>query len=238
MGKCTTVDLTNTQAAALKDVTAGTQAAGKAVVADANANTGVSKVTELHIGTSGSETQVSASGSEINAACDVSINTAKMSASAAVAAAQTVAMQVSTHRVGNIIKTTMYIDLTGLKGTTTDNDIIGDTGASHFGQVTTAVNGVIYAGQVSCAEVPTTGPDDINLSAATVATGAYDADVTALTGYAAIMTAGAAHAVGTVKPFTALPAANSYLYLSSGEAGTAGTYDAGILIIEMWGLGT
>lgn len=45
---------------------AGTQEALKAVVADANVNTGVSKITELHIGASGSETQVTASAAEIN----------------------------------------------------------------------------------------------------------------------------------------------------------------------------
>jgi len=179
--------------------------------------------------------QITATAAELNQA-DQSAVTGTMTPSTAVSGAMTVPLNVTTYRTGNIIKTTMYIDLAGLKGTTTDNDIIGDTGDSHFGQITTAVNGVIYAGQVSCAEVPTTGPDDINLSCASVATGAYDAAVTALTNYAALMTAGAAHAIGTVKPFTALPPADYYLYLSSGEAGTAGTYDAGILIIEMWGL--
>ena len=165
----------------------------------------------------------------------LTVNVGAMSAST-VMAATLGAYNVSTVRTGNIIKTTMYIDLTGAKSTTTDNDIIGDTGACHIGQVTTAVNGVIFAGQVGCAEVPTTGADDINLAAASVATGAYDADVTGLTNAQAIMTAGGAHAIGTVKPFTVLPTADYYLYLSCGEAGTVGTYDAGILIIEMWGL--
>lgn len=50
----------------------GTQEASKAVVADANVNTGVSKVTELHIGASGSEVQVNATPAEINRAADVS----------------------------------------------------------------------------------------------------------------------------------------------------------------------
>jgi hypothetical protein len=45
---------------------AGTQAAGKAVVADTNVNIGATKVTALHIGTSGSETQVTATGAELN----------------------------------------------------------------------------------------------------------------------------------------------------------------------------
>jgi len=44
----------------------GTQEASKAVVADANVNTGVSKVTELHIGATGAETQVTSTGAELN----------------------------------------------------------------------------------------------------------------------------------------------------------------------------
>ena len=195
----------------------------------------VSAITGFATGAKGSEVDLTATFAELNAIADVSAVTGTMSAST-VMAATLATYNVSTVRTGNVIETTMYIDLTGAKSTTTDNDIIGDTGACHIGQVTAAVNGTIFAGEVHCAEVPTTGADDINLSTATVATGAYDADATGLTGAAAIMTAGGAHAIGTVKPFTALPAANSYLYLSCGEAGTVGTYDAGILVIKMWGL--
>src|SRR3990172_12612927 len=50
----------------LDGVTAGTQAAGKAVVADANVNTGVSKITALHIGATGAETQVTSTAAELN----------------------------------------------------------------------------------------------------------------------------------------------------------------------------
>jgi hypothetical protein len=180
-------------------------------------------------------TGVTATASEINSAADQTSVVGTMSASTVMAATLDT-YNVTTFRTGNIIKTTMYIDLTGAKSTTTDNDIIGDTGACHIGQVTTAVNGAIFAGQVSCAEVPATGVADINLASSSVATGAYDADVTGLTNAQALMTAGGSHAVGTVKPFTVLPTANYYLYLSSGAGGTAGTYSAGILIIEMWGL--
>jgi len=179
--------------------------------------------------------QITATAAELNAAADPDSSVDTMSASTVMAATLTT-YDVTTFRTGNIIKTTMYIDLTGAKSTTTDNDIIGDTGACHIGQVTAAVNGAIFAGQVSCAEVPATGVTDINLAASSVATGAYDADVTALANAQALMTAGGAHAVGTVKPFTVLPTDNYYLYLSAGAAGTPGTYSAGILIIEMWGL--
>lgn len=54
-------------------------------------------------------------------------------------------------QTGNIIKTTMVIDLTGAKSVATDGDIIGDTGVCYIGQITTAANGVIFAGQVGCA---------------------------------------------------------------------------------------
>ena len=50
----------------------GTQEASKAVVADANVNTGISKVTELHIGATGSEVQLDATPAEINRICDSS----------------------------------------------------------------------------------------------------------------------------------------------------------------------
>jgi len=56
----------------LDGATAGTQVASKAVIADSNVNTGISKVTQLHIGATGSETQVNATAAEINKACDES----------------------------------------------------------------------------------------------------------------------------------------------------------------------
>jgi len=190
----------------------------------------------LYVGSDpGSPVQVADESGNLFQAGNQVVTVDAMSAST-VMAATLAAYNVTTVRTGNIIKTTMYIDLTGAKSTTTDNDIIGDTGACHIGQITAAVNGAIFAGQVGCAEVPATGADDINLAAASVATGAYDADVTGLANAQAIMTAGGPHAIGTVKPFTVLPTAGYYLYLSCGEAGTVGTYDAGILIIEMWGL--
>lgn len=46
--------------------TYGTQEASKAVVADANINIGIVKATELHIGVSGSEVQVTATPAELN----------------------------------------------------------------------------------------------------------------------------------------------------------------------------
>lgn len=59
-------DLNETDLEKLDGITNGTQAANKAVVADANVNIGVVKATALHIGASGSETQVTATAAELN----------------------------------------------------------------------------------------------------------------------------------------------------------------------------
>ena len=50
----------------LAGLTAGTQAASKAVVPNSDVNIGVVKATELHIGATGSETQVTATAAELN----------------------------------------------------------------------------------------------------------------------------------------------------------------------------
>lgn len=61
-----TIGLDATELGFLDGALAGTQVASKCVVADANVNSGVSKVTALHIGVSGSETEVTATGAELN----------------------------------------------------------------------------------------------------------------------------------------------------------------------------
>lgn len=136
---------------------------------------------------------------------------------------------------GDLIVTRILIDLTDLIGSTTDLDIIGKDGvASHIGQITTAVNGVIKAGRMTCLELPAGGVTDIDLYSATVATGAEDVDVTTLT-ETAIVTAGGVWTNGAVKGFTTVPPANDYLYLTNGAAGVPGTFTAGKFLIELYG---
>lgn len=141
------------------------------------------------------------------------------------------------YKVGDLIKTEIVIDLTDAKSSTTDLDIIGNhaSNPSHIGQITAAVNGTIIAGSMRCLELPTTGADDIDLYCATEGTGVFDGGIAALA-ETALITAGGAWANGTLKGMTALPAANKYLYLCGGEGGTAGTYNAGIFLIELWGV--
>lgn len=140
-------------------------------------------------------------------------------------------------RHGDIIKTTIIIDLTGLASTTTADDIIGTAGVSHIGQITAALNGTLFYGQVICLETPAGGDLDIDFWSATEGTGAYDALVTALT-EVIIRANGGNWAAGVATPiaFTNLPAADKYMYMAVGSAGGApGTYTAGQFLIEMYG---
>lgn len=141
----------------------------------------------------------------------------------------------SVERVGNIITTQILIDLTGLASSTTDLDIIGvGSSAAHLGQITTAKNGTILAGTMTCLEVPAGGADDIDLYSATEATGVFDGGIAALT-ETALITSGAAWTLALTKAFGTDVAANQYLYLVGGEAGTAATYTAGKFLITLYG---
>jgi len=144
-------------------------------------------------------------------------------------------------KVGAIYETTLLIDLTGLSSNTAA-DIIGKeaTANCHFGQITAAVNGAIFAGYMQCLETPTTGEPDIDLYSSTVATGTEDVAIThsSLATEAALMTAAADWTVAAnvnIRPLTAMPAADTYLYLTGGGGTTDGVYDAGKFLIKLYG---
>lgn len=138
-------------------------------------------------------------------------------------------------RIGDIIKTSILIDLTGLSSSTTDLDIIGKgTNPAYLGQITAAKNGTILTGRMTCLEVPVGGVADIDLYSATEATGVFDGAVGDLA-ETAIITAGGNWTLAAVKAFGAIPAANKYLYLTGGAGGTADPYTAGKFLIELEG---
>jgi hypothetical protein len=138
-------------------------------------------------------------------------------------------------RIGDIIKTSILIDLTGLSSSTTDLDIIGKgTNPAYLGQITAAKNGTILTGRMTCLEVPVGGVADIDLYSATEATGVFDGAVGDLA-ETAIITAGGNWTLAAVKAFGAIPAANKYLYLTGGAGGTADVYTAGKFLIEIEG---
>ena len=137
----------------------------------------------------------------------------------------------------SIIKTSIFVDLTGLHSTA-DGDVIGVDGAanSHIGQYTTAKSGTLFAGRISYMEIPAGGDPDIELHAADEATLAEDAAITTGTNNAALATPAVDVVVSQMGPFalSALPGADQYLYLVAGET-TDGDYTAGKVLIELYG---
>jgi hypothetical protein len=125
----------------------------------------------------------------------------------------------------NIVKTTIMIDLTGLKDGGTAGDIIGKdgSGVAFIGKVTTANQGTVFGVTMTCLETPAGGSTDIDLFSATEGTGVNDTAIGDLT-ETQIINAGAASA-GTVVAGGDI-AADQFLYLVSQGTGDA-TYTAG-----------
>jgi hypothetical protein len=137
-------------------------------------------------------------------------------------------------RVGGIITTRILIDLTGLRSTGS-GDIIGVNGTAlvcHIGQITAAQNGTILTGSMECFEAPAGGDPDINIHSATEGTGVEDGAIGDLT-ETLMVNAGDA-TLGSKVYFTAVPAADQFLYLTTGAA-TDADYTAGKLFIELMG---
>jgi hypothetical protein len=137
-------------------------------------------------------------------------------------------------RSGGIITTQILIDLTGLRSTGS-GDIIGVNGTSlvcHIGQITAARNGTILTGSMECFEAPAGGDPDINVHSATEGTGVEDGAIGDLT-ETLLVNAGDA-TLGSKVYFTAVPAADEFLYLTTGDA-TDADYTAGKLLIELKG---
>lgn len=140
----------------------------------------------------------------------------------------------SVQRVGGIITTRILIDLTGLRSTGS-GDIIGVNGTSlvcHIGQITAAQNGTILTGSMECFEAPAGGDPDLNVHSATEGTGVEDGAISSLA-ETLLVNAGDA-TLGSKVYFTAVPAADEFLYLTTGDA-TDADYTAGKLFIEMMG---
>ncbi len=138
-------------------------------------------------------------------------------------------------KVGDIFITRILMGLDGLRSTI-DGDIIGVDGTAlkcHWGQITTAVNGTIFAGQAIPFETPAGGDPDINIFSATEDTGSEDDAISGLTSTALLDYAGD-FAPETPKILTALPAADEFIYLVAG-ATTDADYTGGIILLELYG---
>ncbi len=163
--------------------------------------------------------------------------TAYMTKGSGITSATGAIMTASVHKIGGIFYTRIFIDLTGCASETTLLDIIGDDGAAncHFGQITTAVNGVIFKGKVTCLELPATGELDIDFYSATVGTGVEGAGVAALD-ETALLAAGGDWSVNETQVLTLLPPADDFLYLVTGDTAGVGVYTAGQFLLEFEGI--
>ena len=141
-------------------------------------------------------------------------------------------------RTGDEIKTEIYVNLKGLKSGASAGDIIGVNGAAncHLGQITTAKNGKLYKGELSCLTVPATGEPDIDVASGSVATGTQDAAASGLSGYVLNLDHAADFTLqGQTLTFASVPVADSYIYLvASGGADTA-VYTAGEVKLTLYG---
>jgi hypothetical protein len=137
---------------------------------------------------------------------------------------------------GGIITTTFLIDLTGMASAAA-GDIIGKAAAApvaYIGQITAALNGTIKGGRMICFEAPAGGEADIDVYAATEATGAYDIAISTLTETQLINSG--TQTLGAVSVAIAdAVAADQYLYLVSVGAGAA-AYTAGRVLIQLYGV--
>jgi hypothetical protein len=143
----------------------------------------------------------------------------------------------SVDRNGDIITTRILVDLTGLNSSTTDLDIIGNSGGgvAYIAWITAAENGTIVGGSVTCLEAPAGGVTTIDVYAAVEGTGVFDGGIAALT-ETAVLTSSGAWTLGLTQGTVADGvAANAYIYLTSGAAGTAATYTAGRLLLTFVG---
>lgn len=140
-------------------------------------------------------------------------------------------------RCGDLIKTSIFVDIAGLRSTAA-GDIIGDDGTSdpcHIGRISSDESGDIVAGTVTCLEVPTGGDPDIDLFAANEGTGSEDDAISGLT--ETQLTNGGDHVLGGVDVLTAFPTTGQYLYLVAGAL-TDADYTAGKFLIELLGYET
>jgi hypothetical protein len=140
----------------------------------------------------------------------------------------------SVQRSGGIITTRILIDLTGLRSTGS-GDIIGVNGTAlvcHIGQITAARNGTILTGSMECFEAPAGGDPDINIHSATEGTGVEDGAISGLSETLLVNSGDAT--LGSKVFFSAVPAADEFLYLTTGAA-TDADYTAGKLFIELMG---
>ena len=152
------------------------------------------------------------------------------------------ACEISVGNYNSEIVTTIYVDLgqggaTNIASIATNNAIIGEgtTAASYLTRITTAINGIVYRGEIICLEAANGGDDDINVGTNSVSLAAQ-ANVNDGNGQI-ISNAGSPWTLSETGVF-ALPTGgiqDDYVYLAAGAADTAGDYTTGKFLLRFYG---
>lgn len=140
-------------------------------------------------------------------------------------------------RTGNIIKTEILLDLTGLTSADSDLDVIGvedTTDPCHIGQITAARNGTILSGTILCLEAPASLAD-IGIYSAGDGTLVYEDLITDESDEVVIVTPATQATTDGLVPFAGIPPADSYLYIVNGAADTPDAFTAGKLLLTLYG---
>jgi len=205
--------------------------AGQSILIDANANAG--SILDIDAGIIDIDVQA---GTTLNT---TSLTVTSATGTAAGGGIDAVSPTINVSRIGRDIVTEVFIDIgagsivsSGVAG-----DVIGEDGVANafVTQITTAINGLVYAGEIVCLEVPTTGDPDVNVAANTSGTIAEDA---AGEGQHVLADCGV-HTLAFQKDFT-IPSGgiqDDFIYLTHGGT-TAGTYDAGKFLLRFFGTPT
>jgi len=141
--------------------------------------------------------------------------------------------------VGNVnseIVSTFLIDLAQSgsvsSGSAAEHDVIGQSGTAgaYFTQITKAINGIVYGGEMICVEAPTNANAAIGLGHNVSATLSQDDAISSTH-----LIDDATQTLGKKTTFTANITDNHYLYLFHGASGSATTYGAGKFLVRLFG---
>ena len=211
--------------------------AGQAILIDANANAG--SILDIDAGIIDIDVQAGTTLNTTSLTVNSKMVINSFTGLAAGGGIDAVSPEINISRIGRDIVTEVFIDIgAGLilsSGAT--GDVIGEDGvaAAYLTRITTANNGLVYAGEIVCLEVPTTGDPDINVAANASGTIAEDA---AGEGEHVLANCGV-HTLALKTAFT-IPAGgivDDFIYLTHGGT-TAGTYDAGKFLLRFFGTPT
>ena len=207
--------------------------AGQAILIDANANAG--SILDIDAGIIDIDVQA---GTTLNT---TSLTVTSATGTAAGTGIDTVSPTVNVSTIGRDIVTEVFIDIGAglILSSGGEGDVIGEDGLANafVTKMTTAINGLIYAGEVVCLEVPTTGDPDVNVVAHETGTIAEDAD--GETGNHHVLANSGVHTLALKTAFT-IPSGgiqDDFIYLTHGGT-TAGTYDAGKFLLRFFGTPT